>query len=171
MKGRFPDILNNPASGEAARKLWDDAQAMLDRLIEERWLHANGVVGFFPANAVGDDIEMYTDESASEVAHGLHHLRQQGHHRAGVPIDRWPTTSRPRTPDYADYIGGFAVTAGLGTKEKIEEFKAHLDDYSAILLESLADRLAEAFAERLHAVVRHRAAGAMRRTSGCPTRS
>ncbi len=85
MKGRFPDILNNPVSGETARKLYDDAQEMLDTLIKEKWLTANGVIGFFPANAVGDDIEVYTDETRTEVLTTLHNLRQQGEHRPGIP--------------------------------------------------------------------------------------
>ena len=85
MKGRFPDILNNPVSGETARKLYDDAQEMLDTLIKEKWLTANGVIGFFPANAVGDDIEVYTDETRTEVLTTLHNLRQQGEHRDGIP--------------------------------------------------------------------------------------
>jgi len=155
LKGRFPDILNNPASGEAARKLWEDSQVMMDRLIDEHWLQANGVVGFFPANAVGDDIEVYTDESRREVRTVLHHLRQQGHHRAGVPNRSLADFVAPKETGLADYVGGFAVTGGLGAPDKIMEFKAELDDYSGILLESLADRLAEAFAERMHAVVRH----------------
>ena len=85
MKGRFPDILNNPVSGETARKLYDDAQEMLDTLIKEKWLTANGVIGFFPANAVGDDIEVYTDDTRTEVLTRLHNLRQQGEHRDGIP--------------------------------------------------------------------------------------
>ena len=155
LKGRFPDILNNPASGEAARKLWEDAQVMMDRLIAEHWLQANAVVGFFPANAVGDDVEVYTDESRREVRTVLHHLRQQGHHRAGVPNRSLADFVAPKETGLADYVGGFAVTGGLGAPDKIMEFKAELDDYSGILLESLADRLAEAFAERMHDVVRH----------------
>ncbi|KYH44595.1 methionine synthase [Branchiibius sp. NY16-3462-2] len=154
MKGRYPDILNNPASGEAARKLWDDAQAMLDRLIEEKWLQANGVVGFFPAAAVGDDLLVYGSEDRSEVVTTLHHLRQQGEHREGVPNRSLADYVAPVETGIADYVGGFAVTAGLGAAEKVAEFKAALDDYSGILLESLADRLAEAFAERLHELVR-----------------
>ncbi len=153
MKGSFPDILNNPASGEAARKLYDDAQAMLDKVIAEGWLTANGVVGLFPANRAGsDDIEIYTDESRSAVLTTVHHLRQQGEHRQGVANKALSDFVAPHgTPDY---LGAFAVTAGLGSQPKIMEFKAALDDYSAILLESLADRLAEAFAERLHERVR-----------------
>ncbi|AIY49564.1 methionine synthase [Mycolicibacterium fortuitum] len=154
MKGRFPDILNNPATGEAARKLYDDAQEMLDTLIKEKWLRANGVIGFFPANAVGDDIEVYTDESRTEVLTTLHNLRQQGEHRDGIPNRSLGDFIAPKDSGLADYVGAFAVTAGLGSQEKIMEFKAALDDYSAILLESLADRLAEAFAERMHQRVR-----------------
>ncbi|MFL0180420.1 methionine synthase [Mycobacterium sp. SMC-15] len=154
MKGRFPDILNNPASGEAARKLYNDAQQMLDTLIEEKWLTANAVIGFFPANAVGDDVEVYTDETRTEVLTMFHNLRQQGDHRAGIPNRSLGDYIAPKETGLADYIGAFAVTAGLGSGEKIAEFKADLDDYSAILLESVADRLAEAFAERMHQRVR-----------------
>ena len=154
MKGRFPDILNNPASGEAARKLYDDAQEMLDTLIKEKWLRANGVIGFFPANAVGDDIEVYTDDTRTEVLTTLHNLRQQGEHREGIPNRSLGDFIAPKETGLADYVGAFAVTAGLGSTDKIMEFKAALDDYSAILLESLADRLAEAFAERMHQRVR-----------------
>jgi 5-methyltetrahydrofolate--homocysteine methyltransferase len=154
MKGKFPDILNNPATGDAARKLWEDGQAMLDRLIEERWLHAHGVIGLFPANAVGDDVEVYSDESRSEVLTTLCNLRQQGEHRDGVPNRSLGDYVAPKETGLTDYVGAFAVTAGLGSHEKIAEFKEALDDYSAILLESLADRLAEAFAERLHERVR-----------------
>lgn len=156
MKGRFPDILNNPVSGEAARKLYDDAQAMLDTLISQKWLRANGVIGFFPANAIpgGDDVEVYTDETRTKVLATLHHLRQQGEHRAGIPNRSLGDYIAPKDTGLADYVGAFAVTAGLGSGEKIAEFKAALDDYSAILLESIADRLAEAFAERMHQRVR-----------------
>ncbi|TXH17836.1 MAG: methionine synthase, partial [Mycobacterium sp.] len=154
MKGKFPDILNNPASGEAARKLYDDAQEMLDTLIKEKWLRANGVIGFFPANAVGDDVEVYTDETRTEVLTTLHNLRQQGEHRDGIPNKSLGDFVAPRDTGLADYVGAFAVTAGLGSQDKIMEFKAALDDYSAILLESVADRLAEAFAERMHQRVR-----------------
>lgn len=154
MKGRFPDILNNPASGEAARKLYDDAQQMLDRAIAEKWLTANAVIGFFPANAVGDDVEVYTDDTRTEVLTVFHNLRQQGAHRAGIPNRSLGDFIAPKETGLADYIGAFAVTAGLGSQEKIVEFKADLDDYSAILLESVADRLAEAFAERMHQRVR-----------------
>ena len=156
LKGRFPDILNNPASGETARKLYDDAQEMLDTLIKEKWLTANGVIGFFPANAEpgGDDIEVYTDETRTEVMVTLRNLRQQGKHREGIPNRSLGDYIAPRDTGLADYVGAFAVTAGLGSQEKVAEFKADNDDYSGILLESIADRLAEAFAERMHQRVR-----------------
>ena len=155
MKGRFPDILNNPATGQAARKLYDEANAMLDRIEREHWLEAAGVIGFFPANSVGDSIEVYTDETRGQVRTTLHHLRQQGQHREGVPNKSLADFVAPKDAGVGDYIGGFAVTAGLGAGEKIKEFKDAIDDYSAILLESVADRLAEAFAERMHELVRH----------------
>ncbi len=155
MKGRYPDILNNPTSGEAARKLYDDAQVMLDRIIEEKWIRANGVFGLFPANQIaGDDIEVYTDESRTEVKTVLHQLRQQTEGREGSARKSLADFVAPKDTGLRDYVGAFAVTAGLGITDRIMEFKKELDDYSAILLESLADRLAEAFAERMHERVR-----------------
>ena len=155
MKGRYPDILNNPATGETARKLYDDAQDMLDRIIEEKWIRASGVFGLFPANQVaGDDIEVYTDEARSEVKTVLHQLRQQTEGREGSARKSLADFVAPKDTGLRDYVGAFAVTAGHGITDKIMEFKKDLDDYSAILLESLADRLAEAFAERLHERVR-----------------
>ncbi|WP_406833233.1 methionine synthase [Pedococcus sp. KACC 23699] len=155
MKGRFPDILNNPATGDAASKLFEDAQRMLDRVIDEKWLRASGVVGLFPASSVGDDIEVYADSSRETVATTLHTLRQQGQHRHGVPNRAMSDFVAPKDSGLSDHVGAFAVTAGLGSHERVADFKAANDDYSAILLESLADRLAEAFAERLHERVRH----------------
>ena len=155
MKGKFPELLNNPATSEAARRLWADAQTMLDQLIAEKWISANGVFGLFPANAVGqDDIAVYTDETRTVEKARLLNLRQQGDHRSGVPNRCLGDYVAPKDSGLADYVGAFAVTAGLGCKEKVEAFKKANDDYSAILLESLADRLAEAFAERLHQRVR-----------------
>jgi 5-methyltetrahydrofolate--homocysteine methyltransferase len=154
MKGSFPEILDDAVSGETARKLYDDAQRMLDRIVEERWLTANGVVGLFPANAVGDDIEVYLDERRGEPHAVLHQLRQQGEHRPGVPNRCLADFVAPKETGIRDYVGLFAVTAGLGAADRIAEFKRDLDDYSGILLESLADRLAEAFAERMHERVR-----------------
>ncbi|KRF18364.1 methionine synthase [Nocardioides sp. Soil796] len=154
MKGKFPDILNSPSTGEEARKLYDDAQKMLDQVIEERWLTANAVFGLFPANAVGDDIEVYADDTRADVQAVLRNLRQQGEHRAGVPNRSLGDYVAPKETGLADHVGAFAVTAGLGSTERIMKFKEDLDDYSAIMLEALADRLAEAFAERLHQRVR-----------------
>ncbi|MFV0461021.1 MAG: vitamin B12 dependent-methionine synthase activation domain-containing protein, partial [Actinomycetales bacterium] len=154
MKGRYPDILNNPASGEAATKLFADAQAMLDIVVEQGWLSANGVFGIFPANSVGDDTQVFQDATRTRVRATLHHLRQQGQHREGVPNKSNADWVAPRESGLADHVGAFAVSAGLGAGERVARFKQDLDDYSAILLESLADRLAEAFAERLHQRVR-----------------
>jgi 5-methyltetrahydrofolate--homocysteine methyltransferase len=155
MRGRFPDILHNPASGEAARRLFEDAQAMLDLVVREKWLQANGVFGLFPASRVdGDDIEVYTDESRTAVRATLHALRQQTEGRDGSPRKSLADFVAPKDTGLRDYVGAFAVTAGLGASDRISEFKKANDDYSAILLESLADRLAEAFAERLHERVR-----------------
>ncbi|MDF3043773.1 MAG: metH [Ornithinibacter sp.] len=154
IKGRYPDVLNNPATSEEARKLLADANAMLDRVERERWLTARGVVGIFPANGVGDDIEVYADEARTTVLTTVHGLRQQGQHRDGVANKCLSDFVAPKETGIADHLGAFAVTAGLGLEERLLEFKADLDDYSAILLEALADRLAEAFAERLHEKVR-----------------
>nr|WP_275938076.1 methionine synthase [Nocardioides ganghwensis] len=154
MKGAFPDILNNPSSGPAARKLYDDAQEMLDRMVEEKWIRAHGVIGFFAANSVGDDVELYLDDDRSRVHATLRHLRQQGQHRAGVPNRALSDFVAPKETGLRDHVGAFAVTAGDGLSERVAAFRAELDDYNAILLESLADRLAEAFAEHLHEQVR-----------------
>ncbi|HET7763428.1 MAG TPA: methionine synthase [Phycicoccus sp.] len=154
IRGRYPDVVNQPATAEVARRLLDDALAMLDRVEEERWLTARGVVGIFPAASVGDDIEVYADEDREVVLTRLHTLRQQGRHRDGVSNKALADFVAPRDSGVADHIGAFSVTAGLGLEAKLEEFRADLDDYSAIMLEALADRLAEAFAERLHERVR-----------------
>ncbi|MCO7219267.1 methionine synthase [Klenkia sp. PcliD-1-E] len=156
MRGRFPDILNNPATGEAARRLYEDANAMLDRIVAEKWLRAAGVLGLFPAARVDgvEDITVYADEARTQVAATFHHLRQQGEGRDGSPRKSLADFVAPASTGLRDHVGAFAVTAGLGSQEKVAEFKAALDDYSAIMLEALADRLAEAFAERLHERVR-----------------
>ncbi len=156
MKGKFPDILNNPATGEAARKLYDDAQVMLDRMIAEKWVTARGVYGLFPAASTGEDVLVYTDDERSEVRATLYQLRQQGEHREGIPNRSIADYVAPLDADVpgGDWVGAFAVTAGIGLPERVTAFREALDDYSAILLESLADRLAEAFAERLHQRVR-----------------
>ncbi|MGL5817877.1 MAG: methionine synthase [Phycicoccus sp.] len=154
IKGRYPDVVNNPATADAARRLLDDAQRMLDRMEREHWVSPRGVAGVFPAASVGDDLEVYGDERRSAVLTTLHHLRQQGRHRDGVPNKCLADFVAPRDSGVVDHVGAFSVTAGLGLEDRLAAFKADLDDYSAILLESLADRLAEAFAERLHQRVR-----------------
>ncbi|HEY3016186.1 MAG TPA: methionine synthase [Nocardioides sp.] len=150
MKGKFPDILNSPATGEAARRLYDDAQEMLDLLIKEKWVTARAVYGIFPATAQGDELAVTTDHGPVR----LHHLRQQGEHREGIPNRSLADYVAPADTGLTDHVGAFAVTAGIGLGEKVTEFRAALDDYSAIMVEALADRLAEAFAERLHQRVR-----------------
>lgn len=153
MKGRYPDILNDPVKGTEAKKLFADAQAMLEKIIEEKWLTANGVAGIFPAYVIDDDVHILKDDR-SAVSIVSHHLRQQSEHRKGVPNRCLADFIAPKDSGKQDWVGGFAVTAGLGIKERIEQFKAEFDDYNAILLEALADRLAESFAEWLHKYVR-----------------
>jgi 5-methyltetrahydrofolate--homocysteine methyltransferase len=152
--GTFPAILDDPARGGAARALWKDAQAMLDRLVRERWLRARAVIGFFPANATGDDIEVYADAGRGTVLETLRHLRQQRAKAPDQPDLCLADFVAPRESGVGDYIGAFAVTAGIGIEEHVSRFEAAHDDYSAILLKALADRLAEAFAEALHERVR-----------------
>ncbi|SDC37149.1 methionine synthase (B12-dependent) [Cupriavidus sp. YR651] len=159
LAGKFPDILNDEIVGESARRVFSDGKSMLARLIQGRWLSANGVMALLPANTVNDDdIEIYTDESRSQVALTWHNLRQQSE-RPVVDGVRRPNRCladfiAPKSSGVADYIGLFAVTAGIGVDKKEAQFEADHDDYSAIMLKSLADRLAEAFAECLHARVR-----------------
>ncbi|HJS21516.1 MAG TPA: methionine synthase [Steroidobacteraceae bacterium] len=153
--GKFPDILTDPIVGEATCNLYADARRMLKTLIAQRWVTARGVIGLFPANSVDeDDIEVYADESRTRVIARLHHLRQQKGKPAGHSHDCLADFMAPKTSGVADYIGGFAVTAGFGVDEHVARFQAAHDDYSGILLKALTDRLAEAFAERLHERVR-----------------
>ncbi len=155
LAGSFPGILRDAVVGEEARKLFDDANAMLGRIIDAKWLRARAVIGLFPANRVGDDdIAVYSDESRGEVQLILHHLRQQTARPPGRPNQCLADFVAPEQRGLADHIGAFAVTAGIGIDEKIAEFEAAHDDYHAILLKALADRLAEALAERLHERVR-----------------
>ncbi len=151
LAGRYPKILDDEVVGEAARNLFDDAREMLARIIDEKWLTANAVVGLFPANRVnGDDIEIYADDSRQQVAMTFHCLRQQ----MVKPLDR-PNLSladliAPKGSGVDDFIGAFAVTTGIGIDERVAAFEARHDDYNSILLKALADRLAEAFTELLH---------------------
>ncbi len=154
LTGRYPKILEDKTVGEAARALWKDAQAMLARLVEEKWLSARGVAGLFPANAVGDDIDLYTDEARREVLMTVHNLRQQTEKPEGQFNRCLADFVAPKESGVRDYLGAFAVTTGHGIDERVAECEAHHDDYSAIMLKALADRLAEAFAEHLHWRVR-----------------
>ncbi|ULU24563.1 methionine synthase [Dyella terrae] len=151
LAGHFPAILTDEIVGKQATELYKDAQAMLDTLIAEKWLKARGVIGFWPAASVGDDIRLQRENGETVV---LHHLRQQ----VDKPVDRpdfcLSDFIAPKSAGKHDWIGGFAVTAGIGIDEHVARFEATHDDYSAILLKALADRFAEAFAERLHERVR-----------------
>ena len=153
-RGRFPQILDDPQAGEAARDLYDDATQLLEKVIAEKWLSASGVLGFFPATSIGDDIEIYSDETRSNTLAKLHHLRQQKSKRTDLSNDCLSDLIAPQNINLPDYIGGFAVTAGLGLEKHVARLESQQDDYNAIILKALADRLAEAFAERLHQRVR-----------------
>ncbi|CAJ2901228.1 methionine synthase [Burkholderia pseudomallei] len=159
LAGPYPAILNDKIVGESARRVFSDAKSMLARLIQGRWLTANGVIALLPANTVGDDdIEIYTDDTRAEVLLTWHNLRQQSVRPVVDGVMR-PNRSladfiAPKDSGVADYIGMFAVTAGIGVDAKEKQFLADHDDYSAIMLKALADRLAEAFAEAMHARVR-----------------
>ena len=150
LSGRFPAILDDAKVGEAARSLYDDARAMLDKIVTENWFKASAVVGFWPANAQGDDILVYADDARAKPIATLHTLRQQLSKREGRFNAALADFIAPRASGVADYIGGFTVTAGIGEDEVADRFKRANDDYSAIMVKALADRLAEAFAERLH---------------------
>ena len=152
--GKFPAILEDPVRGAAARALWKDAERMLGTLVRERWLTAQGVVGLFPAAAEGDDIVVYADNTRAERRETLHHLRQQKIKPAGQPQFCLADFVAPEGTGIDDFIGGFAVTAGIGINAPVARFEAEHDDYSAILLKALADRFAEALAEALHERVR-----------------
>jgi 5-methyltetrahydrofolate--homocysteine methyltransferase len=157
LRGRYPAILDDATLGKQARELFDDAQKLLAKIAEEKLIQACGVIGFWPANAVGDDVELLTDDSRSTRLATLHFLRQQmrkpsgqfNHCLADYVAPQTQLDGRHGSP-LQDYIGGFAVTAGIGADEVAAKFKADHDDYSAIMLKALADRLAEAFAEYAH---------------------
>ncbi|WGS86385.1 methionine synthase [Methylomonas sp. UP202] len=154
LSGSYPAILNDHVVGVEATKLFDDAQKMLQQLVSEQWLTAKAVIGFFPANSDGDDIVLYTDDSRKEQREVLLHLRQQNVKAPGRPNYCLSDFIAPVGSGIADYLGGFAVTSGIGIETKLTEFEKDHDDYSAIMLKALADRLAEAFAEYMHQAVR-----------------
>jgi 5-methyltetrahydrofolate--homocysteine methyltransferase len=153
--GKFPDILRDPVVGEAASGLYTDATRMLEQLVEEKWLRARAVVGFFPANSCGDDdVDIFTDDTRRAVRLRLHHLRQQKSKPQNQAQSCLADFIAPADSGRADYLGAFAVTAGIGIDEHVARFEAAHDDYSSIMLKALADRLAEALAERMHERVR-----------------
>jgi 5-methyltetrahydrofolate--homocysteine methyltransferase len=154
LTGRFPAILDDPKVGEAARSLYDDAKKMLDLIVKEKWFTARATIGFWPANAEGDDIAVYADETREKKIATLHALRQQLEKREGRFNAALADFVAPVASGVPDYIGGFVVTAGIGEDIIADRFKKANDDYSSILCKALADRLAEAFAERMHARVR-----------------
>ncbi|HEX7340287.1 MAG TPA: methionine synthase [Rhodanobacteraceae bacterium] len=152
LHGHYPDILTDEIVGAQATELFADATAIMDKIVGEKWLTARAVIGFWPANSIGDDIELYHDDGSTLTM--LHHLRQQ----ADKPVERpnlvLSDFVAPKDSGKRDWVGGFAVTAGLGIEKHLERFRADNDDYSAIILKALADRLAEAFAEHMHLRVR-----------------
>jgi len=155
LSGRYPAILQDEVIGEAARNLFQDAQAMLKIIIAEKWLQANAVIGLFPCNSVNsDDIEIYSDESRVKVATIVHNLRQQNAKPQGNPNQCLADFIAPKESGVKDYIGAFAVTTGIGIDARVKAFEEKHDDYDAIMLKALADRLAEAFAEHMHLRVR-----------------
>jgi 5-methyltetrahydrofolate--homocysteine methyltransferase len=152
--GRFPDILNSDKFGEEPRRLHRDASALLERIVAEKLLQARGAVGLCPANAVGDDVEVYADENRREVRAVIHGLRQQRRMNSGKPNACLSDFLAPRETGLPDHVGAFVVATGFGAAELARIFESEHDDYSSIMVKALADRLAEAFAERLHARVR-----------------
>jgi 5-methyltetrahydrofolate--homocysteine methyltransferase len=155
LSGRYPQILQDDVVGSEARRLFDDATTMLRQIIKEKWLTARAVIGFYPASTINDDdVELYTDESRNEVLTTFHFLRQQMQKRRQRPNQCLADYIAPKASGVPDHIGAFAVTTGIGIETKLAEFEADHDDYHAILLKALADRLAEAFAERMHERVR-----------------
>ncbi|MGB5440884.1 MAG: methionine synthase [Gammaproteobacteria bacterium] len=155
LAGKYPKILDDEVVGKEATRLFSDAQAMLERIVSEKWLQARAVIGIFPANSIDDsDVEIFTDDTRGEVRTVFHFLRQQMKHRNQAPNYSLADYIAPKESGVKDYMGAFAVTAGIGIEEKVAEFEADHDDYNSILLKALADRLAEAFAERMHERVR-----------------
>jgi 5-methyltetrahydrofolate--homocysteine methyltransferase len=154
LKGVYPRILEEGERGVQASQLFAEGNALLDRIVSEKLITARGVYGFFPANAVGDDVELYTDSKREKVLKTFHFLRQQANREGSEPCRSLSDFIAPKDTGLADYIGGFAVTSGICLKELCDRFRAENDDYNAIMAEAIADRLAEAFAECLHKRVR-----------------
>jgi 5-methyltetrahydrofolate--homocysteine methyltransferase len=155
LKGIYPRILEHAEHGAQARQVFSEGNALLDVIIEKKLITARGVYGFFPANAIGDDVELYTDDTREKVLERFHFLRQQSNKEGTEPCRSLADFIAPKEVGLHDHIGAFAVTSGIGLKELCDRFKAEHDDYNAIMAEALADRLAEAFAECLHKRVRN----------------
>jgi 5-methyltetrahydrofolate--homocysteine methyltransferase len=155
LRGTYPRIFENPDWGPKAKEVFDDAQTMLKRLVADGRLKARASYGFFPAAAVGDDIELYADESRSGLLGTLHTLRQQAQKSDGLPAQALSDFVAPRESGLADWLGAFAVTAGIGADEIVAQHERENDPYAVIMVKALADRLAEALAEKLHRDVRH----------------
>ena len=154
LKGIFPRILEQGDQAEHAREIFENGKALLGRMVEEKLITARGVYGFFPANAIGDDVDLYTDATRAEALTRFHFLRQQTHREGAEPCRSLADYIAPRETALQDHVGAFAVTTGIGLKELCDGFRAQHDDYNAIMAEAIADRLAEAFAEALHKCVR-----------------
>jgi 5-methyltetrahydrofolate--homocysteine methyltransferase len=154
LRGSYPKIFNDKYVGVEAKKLFDDAQVLLNKIVKEKSLKANAVIGFWPANSVGDDIELYTDDSRTQLLTRIHTLRQQSEKVKGEPYYALSDFIAPKESGIPDYWGGFAVTTGIGCDELVAEFEKDHDDYNSIMAKALADRLAEAFAEKMHELVR-----------------
>jgi 5-methyltetrahydrofolate--homocysteine methyltransferase len=155
LHGPYPQILTDEVVGESARRVFGDGQMMLKKILANRWLQACAVIGFYPANSVnGEDIEIYADESREQVLLTWYGLRQQNKKPDGTPNRALADYIAPKSSGRSDYIGAFAVTAGLGGDKRVAQFEAEHDDYSSIMFKAIADRLAEAFAEAMHERVR-----------------
>jgi 5-methyltetrahydrofolate--homocysteine methyltransferase len=154
LRGSYPKIFDDKYVGVEAKKLYDDAQELLKQIVNEKLLQANGVIGFWPANSVGDDIEVYADDTRKTLLTTIHTLRQQSEKVKGEPYYALSDFIAPKETGAPDYWGGFAVTAGIGCDELVAKFEADHDDYNSIMAKALADRLAEAFAEKMHELVR-----------------
>jgi 5-methyltetrahydrofolate--homocysteine methyltransferase len=154
LRGSYPRIFEDAFVGTEAKKLYAEARILLDKIISDKSLKAKGVIGFWPANSVGDDIELYTDESRTQVYKTIHTLRQQAEKATDEPYFALSDFIAPKDSGIADYWGGFAVTTGIGCDELVAVFEKNFDDYNSIMVKALADRLAEAFAERMHEMVR-----------------
>lgn len=154
LRGSYPKIFADKFVGDEAKKLFNDAQQLLKRIVDQKLLKASGVIGFWPANSVGDDIELYTDESRTKLLTRIHTLRQQAEKVKNDPYYALSDFIAPKESGVPDYFGGFAVTTGIGCDELVAEFERDHDDYNSIMAKALADRLAEAFAEKMHELVR-----------------